>query len=111
MQLIRLESPTGYSRPPNEVHPEFPKWLHFKDGPSVLVQDAAEEAAVLGGGPAPEPIAAAVEIAPVPILVGENNERDMLLQIAEARGIRVDRRWKTPKIRAAVEAASPRPEG
>src|SRR4051812_41516218 len=111
MQLIHLEAPTGYSRPPNEAHPEFPKWLHFKDSSSVLVQSAAEEAAVLGGGPAPEPVGVIADPAPVPILVGENNERDMLLQIAEARGIRVDRRWKTPKIRAAVEAASPRPEG
>jgi hypothetical protein len=106
MQLTYMNPPTGYVAPEAPAYQEYPKWLHFPDSPSVLVNDADEEAAVMSGAPAPEPVKENAPPAPIPTLVGGNDERSMLLKIAEERGIRVDGRWGTPKLRKAVEAAS-----
>lgn len=111
MQLTTVNPPTGYTRPPNEAHTEFPKWINIAGKPSVLVDDAEAEAAVLAGLVVPEPKSAPVS-APVPIvaLVGENDELTMLRKIAADKGIHLDGRWKLNKIRSAVEAASPKAE-
>lgn len=91
---------------------EFPKWVHFEDKgkPSVLVSNAEEEKAVLAGSPlqAPaEPVRPIVSSpAPIQTLQGMVDERASLLTIAEARSIKIDKRWKTDKIRRAVEAAT-----
>ena len=103
-----VNPPTGYIKPLNEAHTEYPKYVHFPDGrPSVIVRDADEEAAVLAGASVsvPKPLPP-VLAAPIPTLVGENDEKTMLLKIAQEKGIKVDGRWKLPKIRKAVEVAS-----
>jgi hypothetical protein len=70
---------------PSKVHVDadtfqhYPKWVGDK-----LVRSAEEEAAL-----EPE----------------ETDERTVLLQIADERGVKIDRRWSAEKIRAAVEAA------
>lgn len=61
---------------------EYPKWVG-----EVLVQNAEEEAALAPAEPE------------------QNDERAALLQIADERGVRVDKRWSNDKIRAALEAA------
>lgn len=107
MQLIYVDPPTGYIRPLNEPHTEYPKFVHIAGKPAVIVNDADEESAVRAGGePAakvPEPEA---QPAPVPVLVAVNDEEAMLRKIADEKGIRIDGRWKLPKIRKAVQAAS-----
>lgn len=80
----------GWSKPvrvelvPREQAPDFveyPKWVG-----DVLVHSAEEEAA----------LAPAVEA---------DDERAALIQIAEEKGIKIDKRWSNDKIRAALEAA------
>lgn len=108
MQLTYVEAPTGYTRPQNEPHTEYPKFVHFADKrPSMIVNDAEEESAALAGEAIPERPTAPVDApAPVPVLVGGNDEEAMLRKIAAEKNIKIDGRWKLPKIRKAVEAAS-----
>lgn len=101
--------PSGYMKSSKEVHTVYPKYVHFPDGsPSVIVQDAAEEKAVLAGGkvsiPAP-PKPRVIKAAPVVTLVGVNDEKEMLLKIASEKKITVDRRWGLKKLRVFVETA------
>lgn len=104
--LERINPPTGYARPPAEVHTEFPKWLHFSGKPSVLVDSTEEERRVLGGGAVAVQHVEEATVAPVPSLVGQNDELTMLRKIAEERGIHLDGRWNVKKIRAKIEAAT-----
>lgn len=109
LTLPPITPPTGYARPENEVHTEFPKWVHVAGASSVIAESAEHEAAILVGVPAPvAPVVEAVAPAPIPVLVGENDEMTMLKQIAADKGIHLDGRWKLNKVRAAVEAASPK---
>jgi hypothetical protein len=59
----------------------YPKWVGDK-----LVHSAEEEAALAPSEPE------------------QNDERAALLQIADERGVKVDKRWSNDKIRAALEA-------
>ena len=59
---------------------EYPKWVG-----GVLVHTADEESA----------LAPAVEA---------DDERAALIQIADEKGVKIDRRWSNEKIRAALEA-------
>lgn len=78
---------------------EFPKWVwpdspdgSYGESPSkkgqVLVQNQAEEAAVLGGKP----------------VVREADERARLLKVAEVKGVTVDGRWSLKRLAEAIEA-------
>lgn len=103
-----LVGSTGYRPPLGEAHTEFPKYVNLKKGISVLVNNASEEEAVLAGSPLKKMEAPIIiNDAPVPTLQGSNNERDMLLKIAESRGIYIDSRWRTPKIRRVMDKACP----
>lgn len=108
MQLSYLSPPTGYVAPLNAAFTEFPKYVHFPDGrPSVIVENAEdEERARAGDVIVPKPVEPPAPDAPIPQLVGQNDEETMLRKIAAEKGIRIDGRWKLPKIRKAVEAAS-----
>lgn len=123
MPVINIGPPTNHVPDPNRIPLEYPKFLHFADKPSVIVHSKEEECHVLGlPYDAPEDYAPLLtpesvnalanvvpsipELPPIPTLTGENNEREMLLKIAEQRGFNVDRRWKTEKIRRAVEVQS-----
>lgn len=79
---------------PREKQPDFaeyPKWVA-----GSIVHSADEEAALSpstdtgAGGDAPQ---------------SSEDERTVLLQIAEEKGLKVDRRWSNEKIRTALEAA------
>lgn len=63
-----------------ETFVHYPKWVG-----NVLVNSAEEEA----------------ELAPAE---PETDERAALIQIAAEKGIAIDKRWSTDKIRAALEA-------
>ena len=108
MQLIYMNAPTGYVAPLQAALTEYPKYIHFPDKrPSVIVNDPEEEAAVLNDEPVAEkPKAPDAPAAPVVSLVGQNDEESMLRKIAAEKGIHIDGRWKLPKIRKAVEAAT-----
>ncbi|KVR92133.1 hypothetical protein [Burkholderia vietnamiensis] len=79
----------GWTKPdrseavPREKQPDFveyPKWVG-----DVIVQNAEEEAALLGSD--------------------NSDERAALIQIAAEKGVKIDKRWSDDKIRAALEAA------
>lgn|GEM_PF-3496876 len=75
---------------PREQAPDFleyPKWVG-----NVLVHTAEEESAL------PETAGSNVDVA-------ADDERAALIQIAEEKGVRIDKRWSNDKIRAALEAA------
>lgn len=74
--------PDHVPRVPREQTPEFiefPKWIG-----DVLVQNADEEASLLGSDDA--------------------GTRAALIQIAAEKGVKIDKRWSDEKIRAALEA-------
>jgi len=109
--FARIGPPTGYVRPMNEVHPEYPKWVHFTDGrPSVVADDAEAEASLLAGKTVERITPEVASAAPSMVLVGENDEMAMLKKIAEQHGIKIDGRWKLSKVRAAVTAVMPLPK-
>ena len=104
MQLVYVNPPTGYVAPVSFAGTEYPKYVHFPDKPSVIVQDAEEEAAVIAGETIPEPRPAAPIAHPAPIvsLVGANDEMTMLRKIAADKNIHLDGRWNVKKARVAV---------
>lgn len=61
---------------------EYPKMVN-----GVIVQSADEEAAL------------------APVEPEQSDERSALIQIAEEKGVKIDKRWSNDKIRAALEAA------
>jgi hypothetical protein len=67
-----------------ETFVEYPKWVGDK-----LVHSAEEEAALVPAEPEPE----------------QNDERAALIQIADEKGVKIDKRWSNDKIRAALESA------
>ncbi len=97
----------------------YPKWIHMSGYPSVIAADAEEEAALLARpmktgdvivplvGAQAESVAQPIVEAPTKILTGANDEREILLQIAKEKNIKVDARWKTDRIRATIEKAAP----
>jgi len=98
--------------PPGFV--EFPKWVYPVPGVSkngVLVQDAEEEAAYFAAlannepAPAPKPVVpmATEDSTPTIVLTGNNDERELLMQIAKEKNIKVDARWRTERLRATIE--------
>lgn len=110
-------SNTAFTPPAEFV--EFPKWVHMAGYPSVIAQDAAEEA-VLRARPIPsDPVNALLQTPPetfhagppVPppttMLQGSNDAREMLWKIAAEKGIKIDKRWKLPRLTAEMERAVP----
>ena len=69
---------------------EHPKWVPGRDGKSVLVNNAEEEAQVSDTGEEP---------------VREADERIRLTTVAEINGVQIDKRWGLEKIAKAIEDA------
>ena len=97
---------------PPYTYQEYPKWIRMEGYEDALSQNADHEAELLARpprsahgplAPAPQPAVPATPEAPARTLQGENDEREILLQIAEERGIKVDKRWRTERLRATVE--------
>lgn len=90
---------------------QYPKWVYREPmGQGILARDAEEEARILAAVEPPKPAEAApVVAAPAPAvtLTGENDEREILLKLAGERNIKVDKRWNTDRIRAALDQAGP----
>ena len=87
--------------PTYTVH-EYPKWVHMSGYPSVIAKDAEEEAALLARTPVSGDVSiplqgaqadaiAAPIVEPPAILAGPNDEREILLKIAEEKGIEIGR--------------------
>lgn len=68
----------------SETFQHYPKWVGDR-----IVHSAEEEAA----------------LAPVDLGPEQSDERAMLIQIADEKGVRIDKRWSAEKIRAALESA------
>jgi hypothetical protein len=85
----------------------YPKWLYGADGASMIVQDEDEHAALTGKwytSPADIPGAEVVE--PVEIGAGQSPDRAMMVGIAEAKGIKTDKRWSDARLSAEIEKAA-----
>lgn len=108
LNLPPLSPPTGYVKPDDEVLSEYPKFLHFEGKPSIIAQSKAEEDKLLSGK---EVVTANVtrihvDIAPIedrnPVPI--TSEKDALISQANIRGVKIDKRWGTDKIKAALAA-------
>ncbi len=99
-----------------QSHPtEYPKWVRMSGYPEEIAQDAEHEARLLAREPRSGDVmvalvgvqsnadAASFVESPTKILSGPNDEREILLQIAREKNIKVDARWKTDRIRATIE--------
>jgi hypothetical protein len=86
------------------VQRSFVPPLYKSDGtPSNLVLGKTDRPVPpVSKSPVPAPV---IPVA-IPSLVGANDEKEMLLKIAAEKGIKIDGRWRLPKLRKAVEAAS-----
>lgn len=97
---------------------DYPKWVRVKGYPDAIAKDAEEEAELLARPvrdvPAKpvatpkEPLvnpakAGEAQMPPPRTLAGPNEERDILIQIAQEKGIKIDKRWKIERIRHALE--------
>jgi hypothetical protein len=104
---------------------EFPKWT--RNGDKERLVHSREELEALGDGwsdhkyVAPKTIIEGENFQKYPMWVGsvlvnsaeeeaalgepDTDERTALFQIAAEKGVKIDKRWSTEKIRAALEAA------
>lgn len=90
---------------PEYVFQPYPKWVTKPDGKQVIVQDAKEEARVTASEEQPRntglmasvPVQAVEPAAPL-------NERIALIDEAESKGVKIDKRWKNDRIRQAIDA-------
>jgi hypothetical protein len=97
---------------PDPSPSEYPKWVYMDGYPGILADDAEHEAALLARptkSKTDKPIIIeqvkpeTMAEKPAHILSGPNDEREILLQIAKEKNIKVDARWKTDRIRATIE--------
>ena len=99
----------GHMHMPEGNPSEYPKLIY--EAPMSknyrVVNSAAEEEAFLAGTVAPAVVAIEAAPAPTVVLSGDNDERTILLALAKEKGVKVDARWKTDKIRAAMAQAQP----
>jgi hypothetical protein len=90
---------------------EYPKWIHMKGYASEVVDNAEHEAHLLARPPKDGPKLPDIQPEQPPaetkppgeVLVGANDERAILEQIAKERGIKTDGRWNISRLRATVE--------
>lgn len=87
---------------------EYPKWVHMAGFADEVAQDADHEARLLARSPG-ETTASAPAITPKPeepapaVLTGSNDEKEILLQIAKEKNIKVDARWNVDRLRSFIE--------
>ena len=97
---------------------EYPKWIRMSGYAPALAKDAEHEAELLARPPVSGDVTVELQGAhadadaqpiaqPTNILTGPNDEREMLIKIAEEKNIKIDLRWKTDRIRATLDKASP----
>jgi hypothetical protein len=107
---------------PVDLSKDYPKWLHFENGESVLVKDPAHEARVLQSRPGdrvatpPHAPAPYVPLVSTPALDDTeyreflawkaHREREELIAQAEERDIKIDRRWGIERLREAVSVVT-----
>ncbi len=94
---------------------EYPKWIHMSGYPSEIVQDREGEERLLARSAVPGDVAVALEPAKADatvqsvvepeIFINRDREREVLLELARDKNIKVDARWKTDRIRETIEKA------
>ena len=97
------------------VYQEYPKWIHMSGYPSEVVQDREGEERLLARPAVPGDVAVPLEpakadatvqsIAEPEIFINRDREREVLLELAREKNIKVDARWKTDRIRETIEKA------
>lgn len=98
---------------------EYPKWVRMEGYADTLAEHAEHEAELLKRPPrghgapiVPAPVQEdLVEPEPKRTLVGANDEREILWQIAQERGLKVDKRWNLTRLRAFIERETAGIEG
>jgi hypothetical protein len=128
--LLQQSAPSseGVFASGGNVFKEFPMWVTHENGEQRVVESEEQLAALGGGWIRPErvdpvPADQKPEFQHYPKWVGsvlvnsaeeesalapvepESDERKMMIQIAEEKGVKIDKRWSADKIRAALEAA------
>ena len=107
---------------PKAEYAEYPKWIHMTGYKSEIVQTAEDEAILRARAPVEtqhsELVKKLAEMPPAnfhaapqpadrsPVLAGPNDERELLLKIAEEKDIKVDRRWKLERLRNTIAKAT-----
>ncbi len=92
---------------PPPVDPNYPKWVDLPDGSQKLVNNQAEERALVGEPPEPEMSVAEREF--LDALNEAQREQDTagtegdLLLLALSLGIKADKRWGDRRLREAID--------
>lgn len=90
---------------------DYPKWVHMTGYEDVIAESPEHEAELLARPsktkddpvtPAPK-VPEVIAETPKIILTATPDEREILLQIAKEKNIKVDARWKTDRIKATIE--------
>lgn len=90
------------------VYREYPKYISVGTNRVIAESAAHERELMLGNEPKTEArvfqVTDPVKVSdgPLPAIPGE--EKAVLIQIAQERNIKIDKRWSSKKIRAAIEA-------
>lgn len=114
MKMTNFHYQNGPVFKPTEYQ-EFPKWIHMPGYPSQMVQTSAEED-ILRARPSIEGAEKPLKPLPVPpeivketpkkVLTGENDEYQLLVQIATEKNIKIDKRWNLKRLRDTIERAT-----
>lgn len=70
------------------VYKPYPKWIDLADGSRIIVQNEAEHA---------------LHKAPVQPVPAVEDSKDALVAEAEARGVKIDKRWNIERLKAVLE--------
>lgn len=84
----------------------YPKWLYGIDGTSMIVQNKDDHDTLEGAWYAsPADIPGAEVVEPAEAGAGQSPDRAILVSAAEAKGIKVDKRWADARLIAEIEKA------
>ncbi len=85
---------------------EYPKWIHMSGYPSTIAQDAEHEAELLKRPPISGDVTVKLEsVESKAVATPPSDERELLLQVAKEKNIKIDGRWKIDRIRLELEKA------
>ena len=93
---------------PQQNLTEFPKWVHMDGFKSEIVQTAEEEVTLRARTPVITQHAELVNAITPPVSAPVvDDEKAILIEIAQKNNIKIDKRWGIAKIQAALEAHKP----
>jgi hypothetical protein len=87
---------------------EYPKWIHMSGYPSEIAQDAEQEAALLSRPTKSGDVTVQLESAKADAFVApmgeaQDPERQALVELANAKNIKVDGRWSVKRLKLVLQ--------